>query len=111
MVNRFIKNSVAGVFFIPMELTSSFHEINIEITTLLEKAHLPIVLIDTDYEPFYRRTNHDLIGIDNYHSGYIATEHLLKHGSKRVDYLLGHFLHILFYKEKWDIKKLLKKLE
>jgi DNA-binding LacI/PurR family transcriptional regulator len=87
MVSRFVKNRVAGVFFIPMELTPAYYEVNVEIASKLDDAHIPIVLIDTDYEPFNRRTAHDLVGIDNYHGGYIATEHFLNHGARRVDYV------------------------
>jgi|YelNatPaOPRAMG01_1025707.scaffolds.fasta_scaffold54705_1 DNA-binding LacI/PurR family transcriptional regulator len=91
MINRFIKNGISGVFFAPMELTPAFHDINVRIAAMLDEAHIPIVLIDTDYEPFNRRTSHDLVGIDNYHGGYIATEHFLKHGFERVDYVYRPF--------------------
>ncbi len=87
MVSRFVKNRVAGVFFIPMELTPAYYDVNVKIASMLDGAHIPVVLIDTDYEPFNRRTAHDLVGIDNYHGGYIATEHFLKHGCRRVDYV------------------------
>lgn len=87
MVFRFVKNRVAGVFFIPMELIPAYYDVNVKIASMLDSVHIPVVLIDTDYEPFNRRTAHDLVGIDNYHGGYIATEHFLKHGCRRVDYV------------------------
>jgi len=87
VVRRFIKNKVAGVFFAPMELTPEYQSTNLKIAAMLEEANIPVVLIDTDYVPFSQRSKHDLVGIDNLHGGYIATERYLSHGFGRVDFV------------------------
>jgi DNA-binding LacI/PurR family transcriptional regulator len=86
-IKRFIKNGVSGVFFAPMELTPEFQNINIRIAAMLDEANIHVVLLDTDYVPFNRRSLHDLVGIDNLHGGYIAAEHLLRKGFDRVDFV------------------------
>jgi len=42
------------------------------------------VLLDRDLEPYPQRSKYDLVGIDNRRTGYLATEHLVKTGAKRI---------------------------
>jgi DNA-binding LacI/PurR family transcriptional regulator len=87
VARRYVENQVAGVFFEPLELSPSFDAINRRWVTMLEEAGIPIVLIDSDYLPFPQRSRYDLVGIDNFRSGYLATEHYLRRGITRVDFL------------------------
>ncbi|MGA2572040.1 MAG: LacI family DNA-binding transcriptional regulator, partial [Terracidiphilus sp.] len=43
-----------------------------------------IVLLDRCLEPYPRRSPYDLVGIDNRRTAYLATEHLIKAGAKRI---------------------------
>jgi GntR family transcriptional regulator of arabinose operon len=53
----------------------------------LEKARIPIVLLDRCVMPYPSRSRHDLVGIDNRRAAYMATEHLLRLGAPRVAFL------------------------
>ncbi|MFW5827565.1 MAG: LacI family DNA-binding transcriptional regulator, partial [Alkalispirochaeta sp.] len=87
VARRYVENQVAGVFFEPLELSPSFDAINRRLVAILEEAGIPVVLIDSDYVPFPHRSHYDLVGIDNFRSGYLVTEHYLRHGVTRVDFL------------------------
>lgn len=87
VARRYIENDVAGVFLEPLELSPSFDTINRRLVEMLRKAGIPIVLIDSDYLPFPQRSELDLVGIDNFRGGYMAAEHILRRGVKRVDFL------------------------
>ena len=78
VARRYIDNHVAGVFFEPLELSPSFDTINRRVVDMLREAGIPIVLLDSDYLPFPQRSEYDLVGIDNFRSGYLVTEHYLK---------------------------------
>jgi len=53
----------------------------------LDRAQIPIVLLDRCYMPFPERSDHDLVGIDNRRAGYMAAAHLLGMGARRLAFL------------------------
>lgn len=79
-----IARKVAGVFFAPLELDSGKDALNARITAALRKACIPVVLLDRDIVPYPGRSTFDLVGIDNRRAGYRITEHMLRHGARRV---------------------------
>ena len=81
---QFIERKVSGVFFAPLELTPTKDETNHAIVQALEKARIPIVLLDRCFLPFPKRSKHDLVGIDHRRAGYLITEHLLKLGCRGI---------------------------
>ncbi len=87
MAHSYISQGVSGVFFAPMELTSEKDTANQRITRMLERAKIPVVLLDRCYMPYPERSHFDLVGIDNRRAGYIVTHHLLKQGAKRLVFL------------------------
>ncbi len=84
LCHQFIDRRVSGVFFAPIELTLKKDETNCVIVQALEKARIPIVLLDRCFLPFPKRSKHDLVAIDHRRAGYLITEHLLKLGSRRI---------------------------
>ena len=62
-------------------------EVNRKIASTLDEAGIPVVLIDHCVLPFPQRSRHDLVGIDNRRAGYLATEHLLQLGAKRIVFI------------------------
>ncbi len=84
MVQSFIAQKVAGVFFAPLELVDDKDAVNRRITRMLQRAQIPIVLLDRCYMQFPERSGHDLVGIDNRRAGYMAADHLLGHGARRL---------------------------
>ncbi len=87
LCEQYVERQVAGVFFAPIELGAKARETNLGIVARLQAAHIPIVLLDRCVLPYPQRSRHDLVGIDNRRAGYLATEHLLKMGARRVSFL------------------------
>lgn len=87
MVQSFIVQKVAGVFFAPLELTGEKETVNRRITRALERAQIPVVLLDRCYMPYPERSAHDLVGVDNRRAGYVAAAHLLSLGVRRLAFL------------------------
>jgi DNA-binding LacI/PurR family transcriptional regulator len=87
MVDSFIAQQVAGVFFAPLEFIADKDAANRRIARSFERAQIPMVLLDRCYMPYPERSAHDLVGVDNRRAGYMATEHLLSLGVRRVAFL------------------------
>jgi DNA-binding LacI/PurR family transcriptional regulator len=84
LCRHYISRKVSGVFFAPVEFSPGRYEANQRIVLALTKARIPVVLLDRCIERYPRRSNYDLVGIDNRRAGYLATEHLVKSGAKRI---------------------------
>jgi GntR family transcriptional regulator of arabinose operon len=87
LCDQFIGRKASGVFFAPIEAPANAREINLEIVSRLEKARIPMVLLDRCIMPYPQRCRHDLVGIDNRRAGYMAAEHLLNLGARRICFL------------------------
>ena len=87
MSDSFIKQGVAGVFFAPLELIGEKDAANRRIVRALERAQIPMVLLDRCYMPYPERSAHDLVGVDNRRAGYKAAAHLLGLGVRRLAFL------------------------
>jgi GntR family transcriptional regulator, arabinose operon transcriptional repressor len=84
----YVRQTVAGVFFAPLELTEDKDRINQSVITALEVAGIPIVLLDRDIVAFPQRSRFDLVGIDNRRAGFLITDHLIRLGCRRIDFLV-----------------------
>ena len=84
---QYIARQVSGVFFAPLESLGPHDDTNARIVAALHQARIPVVLLDRDFLPYPRRSPHDLIGIDNRRTGFLATAHLLALGSRRIAFL------------------------
>lgn len=84
LCRQFIQQRVDGVFFAPLEYIEGENLVNHRIVTSLQRANIPIVLLDRCYEVYPRRSNVDLVGIDNHRAGLILTQHLLGQGARRI---------------------------
>jgi DNA-binding LacI/PurR family transcriptional regulator len=87
MAQYFMTQKVSGVFFAPLEMIPEKDSVNKRIMRALERARVPTVLLDRCYMPYPDRSAHDLVGIDNRRTGYLATEHLLKMGLTRLVFI------------------------
>lgn len=87
LCQQYVKRQVAGVFFAPVERLDAHDHTNERIVAALEKARIPVVLLDRDYTPYPRRSRHDLVGIDNRRTGFLIADHLLSLGARRVVFL------------------------
>jgi DNA-binding LacI/PurR family transcriptional regulator len=84
---QLVAKKVSGVFFAPLELTREKDAINRRIADVLDKARIPVVLLDRDLVPYPERTRYDLVGIDNRRAGYTIAAHLLKRGCRRIAFV------------------------
>jgi GntR family transcriptional regulator of arabinose operon len=84
LCRQYIDRRVSGVFFAPLELTGERDDINHRIARVLDRARIPIVLLDRTVLPYPHRGHHDLVGIDNRHAGFVITAHLLGLGCRRI---------------------------
>ncbi len=75
---QFIDRKITGVFFAPAELQPKQEEANLRIAESLREAGISVVLIDRDLTNFPKRSDFDLVGIDNLAGGYMIAEHLIK---------------------------------
>ena len=91
LCERFIESDIAGVFFVPFEHQKNREETNLRILSRLRQAGIPLVLIDRDAIAFPRRSEYDLVGVDNFGGGYWLTQHLLKLGARRLIYVRRPF--------------------
>lgn len=91
LCERFIEAGLAGAFVVPFEHQIDRDEANMRILTRLRQAGIPIVLIDRDAVAFPRRSDYDLVGVDNFAGGYLLAEHLIKLGLKRLAYVTKPF--------------------
>lgn len=81
-----IREKVSGVFFQPLQLKRESVGVNKTILSLFDKANIPVVLLDSDVVPPPRRSNYDLVGVDNIAIGYELGRHVIKRGAKRIIY-------------------------
>jgi GntR family transcriptional regulator, arabinose operon transcriptional repressor len=87
LCENYIASKVSGVFFAPVEYSTNRFQANHRIVAALDRARIPVVLLDRCLEPYPQRSRYDLVGIDNRRTGYLATEHLIKGGAKRISFV------------------------
>lgn len=90
LANFFIAQKVAGVFFAPLEQAADKVALNRRIARTLERAQIPIVLLDHCYMPYPERSDHDLVAVDYRRAGHLAAAHLLASGARHPALLSGH---------------------
>ncbi|MCX6626427.1 MAG: substrate-binding domain-containing protein [Candidatus Solibacter sp.] len=91
LCHQFIGRGVSGVFFAPLELTPIKDQVNQKIVAALERARIPVVLLDRCLCPYPMRSKYDLVGIDNRRTAYFATDHLARVGAVRIAFFSRQF--------------------
>jgi GntR family transcriptional regulator, arabinose operon transcriptional repressor len=87
LCRQYIAKRVAGVFFAPLERTAASEQTNHQILSTLERARIPVVLLDRCVLPYPKRSAHDLVAIDHRRAGYMITEHLIALGCCRIGFV------------------------
>ena len=80
---QLVAKRVSGVFFAPLELTPQRDVINRAVAEALDRAGIPVVLLDRDLVSYPERSHYDLVGIDNRRAGYTITRHVIRRGCRR----------------------------
>lgn len=83
-----VREGAAGVIYQPLEFTADTEACNREILSVFADAQTPVVLIDCDFVKPPRRSDYDLVGIDNESAGGRLAEHLLAAGARNVHFLM-----------------------
>ena len=84
LCRQFIEQRVSGVFFAPLEYMVDREAANRRIVDMLDRANIPVVLLDRCLESYPKRSELDLVGIDNHRAGYVVTQHLWQQGARRI---------------------------
>ena len=84
LCQHYIDQRVSGVFFAPQEFGPPRQDANGRILRALDKASIPVVLLDRCVLKYPERSDYDLIGLDNRRAGYIVTDHLIRQGASQV---------------------------
>lgn len=89
-IKRGVENQIAGYFLMPHFAGSLKSEDNQKaIKTLMELRlkKVPFILINRNL----RKYKFDVVESDGYFGGFLATQHLIEHGYKRIAYLSSSF--------------------
>ena len=81
-----VREKVSGVVFQPLQFLKDGVKFNSAVLDVFAKAHIPVVLLDSDYLPLPQRSEYDLVGIDNMCAGYELARHVIAQGAKRIWY-------------------------
>lgn len=87
LCHQYVSQKVSGVFFAPLEFTPAKDAVNQRIVSALDRAGIHIVLLDRCFAPYSMRSKYDLVGIDNRRAGFLITQHLLRHGARRIAFI------------------------
>lgn len=87
IADQFIARKVDGVFLMPQEiLMDQSVSTSISIAEDFKEVGTTVVLIDNDIMRYPKRSQFDLVAMDNFGAGYMLTEHFLKLGCRRIDF-------------------------
>jgi GntR family transcriptional regulator, arabinose operon transcriptional repressor len=87
LCEQFIARKVSGVFFAPLEFEPAAEKANLKVLSALKEAGIPVVLLDRRPSSLAERNRADLAGLNNRQAGYVATEHLIQLGCKRIGFM------------------------
>ncbi|MFM7135510.1 MAG: substrate-binding domain-containing protein [Planctomycetota bacterium] len=78
---------VGGVFFAPLELFAEKESVNATVIEILDKANIPVILLDRDIVRHPDRSRHDVVAIDHRRAGHMLVAHLLGQGIRRISFV------------------------
>lgn len=82
--SNYIEKHVDGIFFSPLERVSDAVRLNIEICERIERAGIPLVLIDRDVVAPPEKSRFDVVGLDNYNAATVMARLMIKAGCKNI---------------------------
>lgn len=84
---EYAKQKIVGVILEPIDLMPNATSATEAVLHSLKERDIPVVLIDRDYLPPPKRSDYDLIGIDNAQAGYRIARHLIDAGAENIRFL------------------------
>jgi len=84
----FLRQGVSGVLYQPLEFIRDSESRNREIVALFTKASVPVVLVDCDIVKPPKRSEFDLVSVNNEASAGQLTELLAANGARKIHFLM-----------------------
>lgn len=88
LARHLVSIPAAGVIIQPVAYSQEAQSVNDIIADILDRADIPVVLIDYDLAQSPERSRYDLVAIDNFNAGRKVAAHLIELGAKRISCLL-----------------------
>ena len=88
VARRFVKQGVDGVIFRPL-VDDCLQKANRTVIDILQKAKVPVVLLDCDVCHVPMQSGLDVVGINHLSAGRSIAAHLLECGCRRIVFLQG----------------------
>lgn len=85
---KLVEAGVVGVIYQPLELIEDSERQNQEVVSIFDSANVAVVLFDYDIVLPPKRSKYDIVGINNYESGFRLGDHLMAKKAKKVDFFL-----------------------
>jgi len=83
---NYINKKADGIFFSPLERVPDAYELNLKICKAIQKANIPLILIDRDILMSPNRSEFDVVCIDNFSAGSTMAKHLLDRGCDKLHF-------------------------
>lgn len=87
LAREFAEENVLGVLLHPVQQVANAERINREILAEFRSRRIPVVLVDHDVCLPPEKSGCDVVGMDNFHAGYIIGRHLVERGAKKIAFL------------------------
>ena len=84
---RLIRRKVAGIIYQPVEHSKSSDEVNRRILAAFTRAHIPVVLLDSDIVTWPKRSEYDLVSIDDVAAGTVLAELMMDGGARNIHFI------------------------
>ena len=88
---QLIDLQVKGVFFMPFELSPENSEFNARIVKRFQSVGIAVTLLDRDVYNDGRRSDFDIVSVDNKQAELEMTTHLINLGCKKIDFVAAQF--------------------
>jgi len=82
----YINKKVDGIFFSPLERVPDANELNLKVCKAIQDANIPLVLIDRDILTFPKRSDFDIVCLDNFSAGCVMAQHLIEQGCETIHF-------------------------
>lgn len=84
LCRKYVANGVTGLFFAPLEFSEAKDRINRMVIQIVREANIPTILLDRDIHVYPERSDLDLVGIDNFASGWCLARHMVEQGCRTI---------------------------
>ena len=88
-LEQLAQSGVRGILYLPLPITAGYAEVNEAVAGYCVERRLALVLLDRDLNHWHNRSRFDLVGSDNESGGFLAAEHLIRRGCRRLMFFSG----------------------